>query len=210
MELTIDDVKTRYRVEDVAEKYTQLKKIGSNLRGKCPLHEERTPSFYVYTGTNTWFCYGCQQGGDVINLIQSINNCPFPSALQILTNSANVLPARPQVLTAAQKVWMQGAIIISQRYRRMGNILTQYRQTKNEKYVEQIKNEVSLLWKEVCALEKYRGPIPNVRGMDIASLLLSPDVEPFIYGSSEYRRIILEIIVNDLPRTKKRTMVIDR
>jgi DNA primase len=203
MELTIDDVKTRYRVEDIAEKYTQLKKIGSNLRGKCPLHEERTPSFYVYTGTNTWFCYGCQQGGDVINLIQSINNCPFPSALQILTNNANVLPARPQILTPKQKEWMQSAIIISQRYRRVGNILTQYRQSPAEKYVQQIKTEITILLKEVAKLESFKGTIPNVRGMDIASLLLSPDVEPFIYGSSEYRRILLEIMVESLPRNKK-------
>jgi hypothetical protein len=61
----------RLDIAVVAARYTDLKPAGHNrLKGKCPLHQEKTPSFYIYEDTQRWRCYGaCASGGDVIDLL---------------------------------------------------------------------------------------------------------------------------------------------
>jgi hypothetical protein len=65
-------VKHAVPVEELARRFTPLSGGRGALKGKCPLHaggKERTPSFVVYTGTQTWQCFGaCARGGDVIEL----------------------------------------------------------------------------------------------------------------------------------------------
>ena len=61
-----------------------LRKSGKSLVGLCPLHNERHPSFYVYPETNSCWCYGCNQGGDVINLIKLLHGYSFKEAVQYL------------------------------------------------------------------------------------------------------------------------------
>lgn len=58
----------------VAGKFTRLQTAGGQkLKGRCPLHDERTPSFYVYEDSQRWRCFGaCATGGDVVNLIHSL------------------------------------------------------------------------------------------------------------------------------------------
>ena len=63
----------RLDIVDVARRFTELTGNGNRLRGRCPLHQERTGSFYVYLDTNRWRCYGaCASGGDIIDLIQRL------------------------------------------------------------------------------------------------------------------------------------------
>lgn len=64
----------------------KLKRQGSRLNGRCPFHDERTGSFIVYTGQNSWWCYGCSQGGDVITFIEKLKNLKFIEAVKYLTN----------------------------------------------------------------------------------------------------------------------------
>lgn len=52
---------------------------------KCPLHNEKTGSFCIYRKTNTYYCFGCHQGGDVISLYQKLYNCNFSSAVKELS-----------------------------------------------------------------------------------------------------------------------------
>jgi hypothetical protein len=60
-------------IVDVASKFTQLAGNGDRLKGPCPLHQERTPSFYIYQGRQKWWCYGaCGEGGDVIDLLDRL------------------------------------------------------------------------------------------------------------------------------------------
>lgn len=60
-------VKDATDIVEVANEYTDLKRSGRNLKGRCPIHTERTPSLYIYPDTQTWHCYGaCGRGGDVI------------------------------------------------------------------------------------------------------------------------------------------------
>lgn len=61
-----------------------LRKCGRVLVGLCPLHNERHPSFYVYSETNSCWCYGCGQGGDVINFIKLLHGYSFREAVQYL------------------------------------------------------------------------------------------------------------------------------
>ncbi|MFQ6026922.1 MAG: CHC2 zinc finger domain-containing protein [Dehalococcoidia bacterium] len=60
----------------LASRFTDLKPAGpGKLKGRCPLHQERTPSFYVYEDTKRWWCFGaCAGGGDVIELFQRLVN----------------------------------------------------------------------------------------------------------------------------------------
>lgn len=63
----------------------QLRGTGTRLQGKCPFHEEKTASFFVYTNDNTWHCYGaCGTGGDVISFIMKRDGITFPEAIEIL------------------------------------------------------------------------------------------------------------------------------
>ena len=59
---------------NVAGRYTELQRSGpGKLKGRCPLHKERTPSFYIYTDSQRWRCFGaCATGGDVVNLLAAI------------------------------------------------------------------------------------------------------------------------------------------
>ena len=69
-----DQVKAAVTVEVLAERFTTLRPAGqSRLKGLCPLHIERTPSFHINTDRDLWHCFGaCQQGGDVITLAQCL------------------------------------------------------------------------------------------------------------------------------------------
>ena len=67
-------VKEAVSVEQLAERFTQLAPAGpGKLKGRCPLHEERTPSFYVYQDSQRWQCFGaCASGGDVVELARRL------------------------------------------------------------------------------------------------------------------------------------------
>ena len=83
-------------------KYVNLKKIGSDYRGLCPLHSERTPSFYVQPSKQRFKCFGCGAGGDAIDFIRRLENSDYKGAVAILTggsptNSTYRPPAPKQV-----------------------------------------------------------------------------------------------------------------
>jgi hypothetical protein len=64
----------------VVSRYTELKRAGpGKLKGRCPLHNEHTPSFYVYEDRQRWHCFGaCATGGDVVNLLASLRRKRSP------------------------------------------------------------------------------------------------------------------------------------
>jgi hypothetical protein len=61
-----------------------LRKSGKALVGLCPFHNERHPSFYVYPETNSCWCYGCNQGGNVINFVELLHGYSFKEAVKYL------------------------------------------------------------------------------------------------------------------------------
>ena len=65
------EIKARVAVEDVASRLTELRGTGDTRKGKCPFHDDRTPSFVVWIDSQRWRCFGaCATGGDVIDLLQ--------------------------------------------------------------------------------------------------------------------------------------------
>ncbi len=67
---------------------TPLRKSGRTLVGLCPLHQETHASFHIYPETNTCWCYGCQQGGDVIAFVRLLRGGSFRAAVAYLLNGA--------------------------------------------------------------------------------------------------------------------------
>lgn len=67
----------------VAEKYTTLRKSGSRHIGRCPIHQDKTPSFVCFPN-NTFHCFGCQKGGDVIALLMAVEGIDFKTAVERL------------------------------------------------------------------------------------------------------------------------------
>ena len=79
---TIDEVLLRNDIESVIGSYVSLKRAGSNLKGLCPFHSEKTPSFTVYPQDNSFYCFGCGAGGDVISFIRKKENLDYPDAVE--------------------------------------------------------------------------------------------------------------------------------
>ena len=64
--------------------HVSLKKVGRVLQGLCPFHTESTPSFTVYPDTKSFFCFGCNVGGDAITFVRRVHGLSFREALEHL------------------------------------------------------------------------------------------------------------------------------
>ena len=73
-----------FPIYELARSQIDLKSSGKNFVGLCPFHTEKTPSFYLYTETNSFYCFGCQTGGDVITLTMHIYGIGFTDAVTML------------------------------------------------------------------------------------------------------------------------------
>ncbi|MHB0877540.1 MAG: DNA primase [Anaerolineae bacterium] len=99
-----DEIRQRLDLVDVVSEYVTLKKAGRSLKGLCPFHQEKTPSFIVFPETQTWHCFGaCGEGGDVFSFIQKREGVDFGEALRILAQRAGVsLHASPEAAEEAE------------------------------------------------------------------------------------------------------------
>ena len=71
-------------IENIANQHLKLYKSGRALVGLCPFHPEKHPSFFIYPETNSCWCYGCNQGGDVINFVRLLYGYSFKEAVKYL------------------------------------------------------------------------------------------------------------------------------
>lgn len=71
-------------IVDEIEKYLRVTKYGSKYKALCPFHNEKTPSFYIYPDSNSFYCFGCQTGGDIIKFKQLIGGLSFREAVREL------------------------------------------------------------------------------------------------------------------------------
>lgn len=67
-DIFIQQLKQYSDIEQVVSRYVSLQKKGRYLTGLCPFHSEKSPSFFVYPQTQSFYCFGCGAGGDVITL----------------------------------------------------------------------------------------------------------------------------------------------
>ncbi len=86
----VEEILSRISIEDVISPYTPLKKAGAMLKGLCPFHSEKTPSFTVYTKDNSFFCFGCGAGGDAITFLKRIENMTFEDAVEDLAKRVGI------------------------------------------------------------------------------------------------------------------------
>jgi len=84
----IEAIRANNPIEQVIGRYVELRPSGRRLVGRCPFHEDPTPSLVVYTHNQSWYCFGCDVGGDVFKFIQLIEKVPFAKALQRLGSRA--------------------------------------------------------------------------------------------------------------------------
>lgn len=82
----IEQIRDRNSIDSVISDYVELKRRGRTLVGLCPFHNEKTPSFTVYPETNSYYCFGCGAGGEVINFIRNIENLDFLEAVKLLAD----------------------------------------------------------------------------------------------------------------------------
>jgi DNA primase len=84
-------VRERNRAEDVIGEYVQLRPAGSdNLRGLCPFHDEKSPSFHVKPSTGLYYCFGCGAGGDLIQFLRDLDGLNFVEAIERLARRVGV------------------------------------------------------------------------------------------------------------------------
>ena len=82
----IQQLKQYSDIEHIVSGYVQLKKKGRYLSGLCPFHSEKSPSFFVYPQTQSFYCFGCGAGGDVITFIRQIENLEYMEAVRFLAD----------------------------------------------------------------------------------------------------------------------------
>jgi len=87
----IASVRERAPIEDIIGQHVTLKSAGvGSLKGLCPFHDERSPSFHVRPGAGRWHCFGCGEGGDVIEFVMRMDGLPFAEAVEYLAERAGV------------------------------------------------------------------------------------------------------------------------
>jgi DNA primase len=84
-------VRERARIDEVVREYVSLKSAGGgSLKGLCPFHDERSPSFHVTPSRGMWYCFGCGEGGDVLSFVQKIDHLSFAEAVEKLAERTGV------------------------------------------------------------------------------------------------------------------------
>ena len=86
----VEEIKSRCNIVDVIGRVVTLKKAGSSYKGLCPFHNEKTPSFSVDEGRQTYKCFGCGEGGDVISFVQKYYNLDFMEAMEMLAREYGI------------------------------------------------------------------------------------------------------------------------
>ncbi|RDV36587.1 DNA primase [Bradymonadaceae bacterium TMQ3] len=101
----IEDVLARTDILQTVQQYVSLKRAGNNYKGLCPFHDENSPSFFVHPGMGIYKCFGCSEGGNVIQFLMSIEGWNFPETVRTLAERAGIeIPEEsPQQAEAARK-----------------------------------------------------------------------------------------------------------
>ncbi len=86
----IDEVLRRHEISETVGKYVHLTKNGKYLKGLCPFHSEKTPSFTVTPEKQIFHCYGCGKGGNVIKFVMEMEGESFPEAVKLLAEEAGI------------------------------------------------------------------------------------------------------------------------
>jgi DNA primase len=87
---SVDAVRASVDMVELVQGRTQLRKVGARYTGRCPFHEERTPSFSVNAVDKLYYCFGCGAGGDAITFVRETENLDFAGAIEWLADRFRV------------------------------------------------------------------------------------------------------------------------
>lgn len=86
----LEELRTKNDIESVIAPYVNLRRSGRLLMGLCPFHGEKTPSFAVYPDSQSFYCFGCGKGGDVVTFVRLIENLSYPDAVRTLADRSGI------------------------------------------------------------------------------------------------------------------------
>lgn len=84
------ELREKNEISEVISAYVNLRRRGSTMNGLCPFHNEKTPSFTVYLETQSYYCFGCGAGGDVITFVRKMDNLGYIDAVKALAQRAGM------------------------------------------------------------------------------------------------------------------------
>jgi len=87
----IESVRVATDIVELVSQYVNLKRSGSSLKGLCPFHGEKTPSFYVRQDRQMYYCFGCQRGGDPFRFVMEHDGVSFTEAVRLLGQRAGIV-----------------------------------------------------------------------------------------------------------------------
>lgn len=87
---SVEKIKERLSISDVLGSYIKLEKAGANYKARCPFHNEKTPSFFLSSSRNTYYCFGCGAKGDIFTFVQEFEGLDFVGTLHLLAERAGV------------------------------------------------------------------------------------------------------------------------
>lgn len=90
MSSNVDKIKEKLGIDEVIGSYIKLEKAGKNLKGKCPFHNEKTPSFFVTPDRGGYYCFGCGAKGDIFSFVEQFEGLDFMGALKLLAERAGI------------------------------------------------------------------------------------------------------------------------
>lgn len=100
---SIEEIKEKVDIVDLIGDRVNLRKVGKELKGLCPLHEEKSPSFTVYPDNQSFFCYGCKVGGDAINFLEYHDNLSKKDAIEYLARQVGLVSGFSSVVNQPPK-----------------------------------------------------------------------------------------------------------
>lgn len=86
----LDEILMRNDIEQLIGGYVSLKRAGSTLKGLCPFHSEKTPSFVVYPRDNSFYCFGCGVGGNAVTFVRQIEHLDYVDAVEFLAKRVGI------------------------------------------------------------------------------------------------------------------------
>lgn len=92
----IDAVRDAADIVQVVSEYVPLKRSGARYKGRCPFHQEKTPSFSVDPDQQLFYCFGCQTGGDLFKFVMLYEKLGFPEAVEMLAQRFGIPLPRPE------------------------------------------------------------------------------------------------------------------
>ena len=170
----INRLKESLDIVDVVSSYVSLKPAGANLKGLCPFHHEKTPSFTVNRQKNFYHCFGCGQGGDAIDFIMKIENLDYISAVRFLADKNGIILDEENYNREAseklKRLYKINSLVAKYYFR---NMLVE---KAPQDYIHQRGLDIKVVNAFFLGYAKQKSDSPDSWGKDLFNFLLSQNV----------------------------------